>query len=60
MNEKRAREIAVSREMAHVTYNGDPVYIENVNTVKDTASIHLLDHPEHSQEVHLTQLVEAK
>lgn len=60
MNQQRAKEIAASREMIHVTYNGDPIYIENINSTKDTASIHLLNRPEYSQEVHLTQLVEVK
>lgn len=60
MSPKRAKEIAASKEMIHVTYNGDPIYIENINSEKDTASIHSLNRPEYSQEVHLTQLVEAK
>lgn len=60
MNQQRAKEIASSPEMIHVTYNGDPIYIEAVNSQKDTASIHLLSRPENSQEVHVTQLVEAK
>lgn len=60
MNQKRAQEIAASPEMINVTYNGDSVYIENVNSAKDTASIHLLNHPSNSQEVHVTQLVEGK
>jgi small acid-soluble spore protein H (minor) len=60
MNERRALEIADSLKMVDVTYNGRPVYIEEVNTSRDTASIHYLNQPEYSQEVHLTQLVELK
>jgi small acid-soluble spore protein H (minor) len=60
MDKRRASEIASSPVMIDVTYNGDPIYIENVNPTKDTASIHLLDHPQNSQEVSLTQLVESK
>jgi small acid-soluble spore protein H (minor) len=58
MNISRAREIVVKPDMVHVTYNGEPIYIENVNPAKETASIHLLNQPHYSQEVSLTQLVE--
>ncbi|MDF2822367.1 MAG: small acid-soluble spore protein H-type [Clostridiales bacterium] len=58
MNRKRAKEIASSPEMMAVTYNGSPIYIEDVNPTKDSASIHYLDQPHNSQEVSLTQLVE--
>lgn len=60
MNKSRAMEIAASPEMIDVTYNGDLIYIEDVNPNRDTASIHLVNRPENSQEVHVTQLVEAK
>ncbi len=58
MDKKRAKEIASSPEMINVSYNGDSIYIEDINPTKDYASIHLLNQPEFSQEVHLTQLVE--
>lgn len=60
MDSKRAKEIVASREMANVTYQGSNIYIEKVNSIKDTASIHFLDRPEYSQEVQLTHLVEVK
>jgi small acid-soluble spore protein H (minor) len=60
MDKRRASEITASQNMIDVTYNGRLVYIENVNPVKDKASIHYLDQPEFSQEVQVTQLVEAK
>jgi small acid-soluble spore protein H (minor) len=59
MDKKRASEIASSKEMINVTYNGDFIYIENVNKTKETASIHSLNQPGNSQEVSLTQLVES-
>lgn len=58
MDSRRAREIAASLDMANVTYNETPVYIELVNAVKGTASIHALDEPEKSQEVSLSSLIE--
>lgn len=59
MDSKRAKEIVASKEIANVTYQGSNIYIEKVNSTKDTASIHFLDRPQNSQEVHLTQLVES-
>jgi len=60
MNKKRATEIVSSPDMVDVSYDGRPIYIENVNPTKDTASIHFLNRPEYTQEVSLTQLVEYK
>lgn len=60
MDSTRASEIASTDKMVHVTYNGDPVYIEFVNETKNTASIHRLKDPQKSQEVSVTQLFEAK
>jgi len=60
MNKSRASEIASSKEMVDVTYNGRPIYIENVNPNKDAASIHYLNQPRYTQEVSVTQLMEAK
>lgn len=58
MDKKRANEIASSTEMINVNYNGKPIYIEDINPTKDSASIHFLNQPENSQEVSLNQLVE--
>lgn len=58
MDRKRATEIISSANMVDVTYNGKNIYIEKINTVKDTASVHYLDQPHNTQEVNLTQLVE--
>lgn len=60
MDIKRAKEISSSQEMINVTYNGGLIYIEDVNSNRDTASIHYLDQPQNSQEVSVSQLVEAK
>lgn len=58
MDRGRAKEIAASSVMANVTYNGNQVYIENVNDKNGTASIHLLNQPHNRQEVPLTSLIE--
>jgi small acid-soluble spore protein H (minor) len=60
MDKKRAREIATSNELINVSYDGRPIYIENINPTKDAASIHFLNQPGYSQEVALNQLVESK
>lgn len=59
MDKKRAAEISSLPEMVHVTYDGEPIYIEKVNPNKDLCSIHSLSHPGISHEVHVTQLVES-
>jgi small acid-soluble spore protein H (minor) len=60
MDRRRATEIASSPDMIDVTYDGELIYIENINTVRDTASVHYLSQPGNSREVELTQLVEAR
>ncbi|MCL7749450.1 MULTISPECIES: small acid-soluble spore protein H [Halalkalibacter] len=58
MNKLRAQEIAASPVMANVTYNGTPIYIQNVSNDHDIARIFPLDDPENEQEVNLSSLVE--
>lgn len=60
MDRQRATEISASLGMVNVTYNGRPVYIEEVNPNKNAASIHYIDQPHFTQQVSLTQLVEGK
>ena len=60
MDKKRATEIASSPVMANVDYDGEGIYIEDINPTKDAASIHFLNQPGYSQEVSLTQIVESK
>lgn len=58
MKSERASEIASSPVMANVSYNGSPVYIENVNEINNTAYIHLLSEPEDQIKVPVTSLIE--
>ncbi len=58
MDKRRAKEIAASPVMANVTYNGTPVYIENVDDNNGIANIHPLNQPGNRQEVALTSLIE--
>ena len=60
MNKERAEQISTSPEMVDVTYNGASIYIEKVHPTNETASIHLLNQPQNTQEVHVTELVEIK
>ncbi|PWA10327.1 small acid-soluble spore protein H [Pueribacillus theae] len=58
MNKQRAQEIVNSPEMVRVTYNGVPIFIQNVNENNETARIYPLDEPQNEQEVPLNQLAE--
>jgi small acid-soluble spore protein H (minor) len=58
MNKQRAHEIVSSPEMVRVTYNGEPIYIQNVDEKQDTARIYPLDQPENEQSVPLNLLQE--
>ncbi|WP_332698294.1 small acid-soluble spore protein H [Halalkalibacter lacteus] len=58
MDSQRAQEIAFSTNMANVTYNGNPIYIEHVDQQNGTATIHPLDDPNQKQSVSVTNLSE--
>lgn len=58
MNPQRAQEIAASPVMMNVTYQGVPVYIQNVDEKNETARIYPLDQPEQEQSVSLNTLTE--
>jgi small acid-soluble spore protein H (minor) len=58
MNKQRAAEIASSPEMANVTLDGVPVYIQHVDENNETARVFPLDQPEQEQTVPLSSLVE--
>ena len=58
MDTERAKEIASSPTMINVTYNGTPIYIENINETNGTAKIHSLNQPEDKQEVSVSNLIE--
>ncbi|MFB4166007.1 H-type small acid-soluble spore protein [Alteribacillus sp. JSM 102045] len=58
MNVMRAREISESPVMAHVTYDGTPVYIQHVNEQNNTVRIYALDDPDNELEVSVESLEE--
>ncbi|MBM7644196.1 small acid-soluble spore protein H (minor) [Scopulibacillus daqui] len=58
MNKQRAKEIAASPVMANVTYNGQSIYIQDVDEKNETARIYPLDEPENEQVVSLNELKE--
>lgn len=58
MNNKRAREIMESPETINVTYNGEMIYIQNVDETNDTARVYPLNNPEAEQDVPLRMLKE--
>ncbi|MBO8177093.1 MAG: small acid-soluble spore protein H [Bacillus sp. (in: Bacteria)] len=58
MNTERAKEIAASPVMANVTYNGVPIYIQQVDEESGTATIYPLDEPDNKQTVSVNSLKE--
>ncbi|WP_200760983.1 small acid-soluble spore protein H [Effusibacillus dendaii] len=58
MNTQRAKEIAASPVMANVTYNGVPIYIQQVDEKNETARIYPLGQTENEQEVPVDSLLE--
>ncbi|MBA9026065.1 small acid-soluble spore protein H [Peribacillus huizhouensis] len=58
MNKQRAQEIAASPVMANVTYNGVPIYIQNVDENNEIARIYPLDEPKKEQDIPLSNLKE--
>ncbi|WP_028392457.1 small acid-soluble spore protein H [Bacillus cihuensis] len=58
MNKQRAQEIAASPVMANVTYNGVPIYIQNVDENNEIARIYPLDEPKNEQDIPLSNLKE--
>lgn len=58
MNSQRAQEISTSPVMANVTYNGVPIYIQNVDEKIETARIYPLHDPTNEQNVPIASLVE--
>ncbi|MCD8509892.1 MAG: small acid-soluble spore protein H [Bacillus sp. (in: Bacteria)] len=58
MNVQRAQEIANSPDMKDVKYNGQRVYIQNVDPQNETARIYPLEQPDQEQEVNVSNLME--
>lgn len=58
MNTQRAKEITASPEIIPVTYNGKPIYIQNVDKKNETARIYPLDDPSKEKSVSVSQLME--
>ncbi len=58
MDIQRAQEIAKSSTMVNVTHNGVPVYIQHVDSQKETARIYPISQPENEQVVPVSNLIE--
>lgn len=58
MEKQRAKEISTSPIMANVTYNGQSIYIENVDNHNGTAQIYSLNQPDNKKEVPVDNLIE--
>lgn len=58
MNTQRAKEIAESPVMCNVTFNGNRIYIQNVDEEQGLARIYSLEDPEDEKEVSIGDLME--
>ncbi|MDI9260648.1 H-type small acid-soluble spore protein [Alicyclobacillus sendaiensis] len=58
MDLQRAKEIAASPVMAHVTHEGHQVYIQSVDEGTQTATVYHLKNPDHRYAVHVRDLTE--
>jgi len=58
MDKQRAKEIRESENLINVTYNGDPIYIQNVNENNETASVYELENPQKQHQVSVEELQE--
>ncbi|QAA33115.1 H-type small acid-soluble spore protein [Clostridium manihotivorum] len=58
MDIKRAQQILDSEDMIDVTHNGQPVYIESVDSNASKACIHPISEPTNRQDVPLDSLQE--
>lgn len=59
MNKQRAKEIRESENLINVTYNGDPIYIQNVNENNETADVYELENPQKHHQVSIDELEES-
>ncbi len=58
MNSQRAKEIIESPETIAVTYNEEPIYIQNVDESNETARVSSLNNPEIELDVPIRMLIE--
>lgn len=58
MNVGRAKEIAESVDVIHVTYDGTPVIIQHVDETTKMARIYSKTNPEEEQDVPVLNLIE--
>ncbi len=58
MDVNRAKEIASSPVMAHVSHNGTQVYIQGVDEKSQMARVYHLKNPNERHEVHVSELEE--
>lgn len=60
MERERVQEIMESIPMVNVNYHGIPVYIQDVHSTNETATVFPLDNMDHVQEVELNGLEEKR
>jgi small acid-soluble spore protein H (minor) len=58
MDVRRAQEILDTPQTVNVSYDGKPIWIEEVYETSDTAKIHYIDQPDKKEHVQIQKLRE--
>jgi small acid-soluble spore protein H (minor) len=58
MKLSRAQEIVESKQKIEVKYQGNPIWIDRIDEMNETVTMHLESDPERSQEVPVGQITE--
>lgn len=59
MDANRAKEIKESPDLINVTFNGDPVYIQQIIDQGETAQVYSLENPDNKRKVSINDLQES-
>ncbi|QTM98868.1 H-type small acid-soluble spore protein [Sediminibacillus dalangtanensis] len=59
MESQRAKAIRQSQDLIKVTYQGNPVYIQEIDEQNGTAQVYVLEDPSRQQNVAIEQLQES-
>ncbi|MDQ0298485.1 small acid-soluble spore protein H (minor) [Salibacterium salarium] len=58
MDTKRAKDILASEHLINVTYQGDPIYIQDVDEQNNAAKVYELENPQQKHHVSVHELQE--
>lgn len=59
MDKSRAMEIKEAANLINVTFNGDPIYIQDIDEQSGMAQVYSLENPEDQRKVSINDLQES-